>query len=107
MEPWKLVTAGIIAAYLLVASAISATVDHLATTPKPRLGQELNAHSQSIFVADQECLDSEDESDRQEPRPIWQSNDQFGTFMIQRWDLRGSSEIVGYAPIDPCEEQRG
>ena len=104
MNSWKSVLAGIVFAYLVIASAISLTVRHFAEIPPPRLGQQQSTRSEIVLSTVPECLTALYVLGATGLRSTSWANDYAAGFKKRPWDFSGSDEIPSYALLESCEE---
>ena len=105
MDAWKLVLAGILIIYLVIASAVSLTVRYLAEAPQPRLGQRENGRSEIILSVRSECLIPQISVTG---LGMAASMNDFAADDIARWsDFSAPDENASYVLMRPCEDFGG
>jgi hypothetical protein len=101
MRSWKFVLAGIIAAYLIMASAISIAVDYLASAPRSMFGQQERAPAKIAFFTEPDCMITQESAPTRITTPIAKIVTGFDALS---WDLKGPNDIVSYALVRPCDD---
>lgn len=105
MNSWKIVLAGIVLLYMVIASAISLTIDHLAGVPWPLLGEQNSTLTEIVIFTEPECLTAQKVLNPWELRQTTLTDGHSRDFKNRHRDFSGSDEIPSHAPMQSCEEQ--
>jgi hypothetical protein len=101
MRSWKFVLAGIIVAYLIIASAISIAADYLASTPRSLFGQQESSFAEIGFFSEPDCMIAQDTSPTRIAPPT--AKTAIGSHPLF-WNFKGPDDVVSYGPLLSCDD---